>query len=308
MISTNHVYDAIIVGAGPAGISCALECAESALDVIVLDREDRIGGQLSLIPGPLQNFAAGFYTTGDELQKQMEKVASIALFNHLTTGLNVQSFNLQERTLETSQGKLHARTIFLATGYRSRELDSSLHKRFESDVLYHSGAFKNELRNKSLVVLGGGDSAMFTALDMAEVCADIKVLVRSSNLKARPDVMARVNSEPRIKVLLNTKLTELNGRDHLESVIATAQGTEQELPCDKLIVKLGYVPNTELFRDQLECDEIGHVIVDQGFATSIEGVFAGGDIVRPGYDRIAFAAGSGMMAAKAMRKAIGHNV
>jgi thioredoxin reductase len=238
----------------------------------------------------------------------MEEVASLALSDRLITELNVLTFNLQQLSLETSQGTLRSRTLFLATGYRLRELDSNLRQGFESDILYHSGAFKNELRNKSLVVLGGGDSAMLTALDIAELGSDIKVLVRGTKLKARPDVMARVNSEPRIKVLLNTKLEELRGRGHLNSVIVSEQGSEQELPCDKLIVKLGYVPNTELFADQLESDETGQVIVDQNFATSVEGVFAGGDIVRPGYDRIAFALGSGIMAAKAMRKALGHNV
>ncbi len=308
MIQADHIYDAIVVGAGPAGISCALECIESALDVIVLDRSERIGGQLSSIPGPLQNFSAGFYTTGDALRDDMEKVASVALPQRIVTGLNVESFNLAERSLQTNQGTLKARTIFLATGYRVRELDISLTSGFEKDVYYHSGSFKKELANKKLIVVGSGDSAMFTALDMAEICPDITVLVRGTTLKARPDVMARVEAHPRITVLLNTSLKALKGSPNLQSVVVANPDGESELPCDELIAKLGYVPNTEAFIDQLKSDARGHVIVDQNFATSIEGVFAGGDIVQPGYDRIAFASGSGMMAAKSMRKVIGHNV
>jgi thioredoxin reductase (NADPH) len=308
MIQADHVYDAIIIGAGPAGISCALECIENALDVIVLDRSERIGGQLSSIPGPLQNFSAGFYATGDALRDEMEKVANLALPQRIVTGLNVESFNLAERSLQTNQGTLKARTIFLATGYRVRELDISLSSGFEKDIYYHSGSFKKELANKNLVVIGGGDSAMFTALDMAEICPDIKVLVRGTTLKARPDVMARVDAHPRITVLLNTSLKTLKGAPNLQSVVVANPDGETELPCHELIAKLGYAPNTEAFIDQLKSDERGHVIVDQSFATSIDGVFAGGDIVQPGYDRIAFASGSGMMAARSMRKTIGHNV
>jgi thioredoxin reductase (NADPH) len=308
MIQADHVYDAIIIGAGPAGISCALECIENALDVIVLDRSERIGGQLSSIPGPLQNFSAGFYATGDALRDEMEKVANLALPQRIVTGLNVESFNLAERSLQTNQGTLKARTIFLATGYRVRELDISLSSGFEKDIYYHSGSFKKELANKNLVVIGGGDSAMFTALDMAEICPDIKVLVRGTTLKARPDVMARVDAHPRITVLLNTSLKTLKGAPNLQSVVVANPDGETELPCHELIAKLGYAPNTEAFIDQLKSDERGHVIVDQSFATSIDGVFAGGDIVQPGYDRIAFASGSGMMAARSIRKLVGHNV
>jgi thioredoxin reductase (NADPH) len=301
MIQVDHIYDAIIVGAGPAGISCALECIESALDVIVLDRSERIGGQLSSIPGPLQNFSAGLYASGDALRNEMEKVASIALPQRIMTGLNVESFKLSERTLQTNQGTLKARTIFLATGYRVRELDIKLSAGFEKNIYYHSGSFKKELANKKLIVVGSGDSAMFTALDMAEICPDIKVLVRGATVKARPDVMARIEAHPRITVLLNTSLKALKGSPNLQSVVVANPDGESKLPCDELIAKLGYVPNTEAFIDQLKSDTRGHVIVDQSFATSIEGVFAGGDIVQPGYDRIAFASGSGMMAAKSMR-------
>ncbi|CAN5123122.1 thioredoxin-disulfide reductase [soil metagenome] len=318
MIKVDHVYDAIVVGAGPAGISCALECIESALDVIVIDRSDRVGGQLPLIPGPLQNFSAGFYATGDALRQEMEKVATLALPQRIFTKLNVQAFNLQELSLETSQGTLRARTIFLATGYRVKELDTSLTNGYEKDIYYHNGFGQSELENKKLIVVGSGDSAMLTALDMAEICPDLKVLVRGGTLKARPDVIARVEAHPRISVLLNTSLKALKGAENLESVIVSNQDGEgqlpyhelpcHELPCHKLIAKLGYMPNTELFVDQLKSDERGHIIIDENFATSIEGVFAGGDIVQPGYDRIAFASGSGMMAAKSIRKAIGHNV
>ncbi|MBC7998277.1 MAG: FAD-dependent oxidoreductase [Leptolyngbya sp.] len=167
---------------------------------------------------------------------------------------------------------------------------------------------QTELENKKLIVVGGGDSALFTALDMAEICHDIKVLVRGAKLKARPDVVARAEAHPHITIMLNTNLRALKGSENLKSVIVSGLDGEKELPCQKLVVKLGYVPNTDAFSDQLKSDERGHILVDQNFSTSIDGVFAGGDIVQPGYDRIAFATGSGMMAAKSIRQAIGHNV
>lgn len=300
-----HIYDAVIVGGGPSGISCALECHESGLDVVVLERAERIGGQLSLIPGPVYNYAAGFFESGETLRNDLERVAHMFLTDRIKTGCNVLSMNLAQKEVVTDSGAFRGKTVFLATGYRLREFDLPIPNGFRDDVLYRSGIYRESLRGKPVAVVGSGDSAVFTALDLAEFCSHVTVLARGKTFKARPDIVARMKSHNVIEAHTNSVVVRLLGQESLQSVIAVNQKGEFEIKCMKLIAKLGYLPNTELFADQLR-NAGGHIAVDQNFSTSIKGVFAGGDIVQPGYDRIAFAAGSGMMAARSIRVFLGH--
>ncbi len=300
-----HIHDVVIVGGGPAGISCALECHESGLDVVVLEREERVGGQTSLIPSPVYNYAAGFFENGEAMRDELEKVAQLFLTDKVKTSCNVLSMDLANREIVTTRGTVKGKTVFLATGYRLREFDLQVPIDYVDDVLYRSEIHRESLRGKPIVIIGGGDSAVFTALDLAEYCSHVTVLARSNTFKARPDIVSRVHNHKVIEVHTSTVVTGLFGHEHLEHVTAINDAGNFDIQCVKLIAKLGYVPNTELFADQLQ-NSRGHILVDQNFATSVNGIFAGGDIVQPGYDRVAFAAGSGMMAARSIRCFLGH--
>ncbi len=305
MSDSERIYDAVIVGGGPAGISCALECHESALDVVVLERADKVGGQLPIIPGPIANYAAGYFETGEVARDQLEKVAQLLLAERVKLNCNVLSMNLAKKEIVAGQFVFKAKTIFLATGYRLREWDLPVPNNFNDDVLYRSGIYKEQLKGKHVAIIGGGDSAVFTALDLAENDCRVSVLAKGEALRARPDLVARMHCHKGIDVHTKTVVKRMLGGDHLEAVIAENSEGELEIKCEKVIAKLGYLPNTEMFVDQLNSSQ-GHILVDQTFATSMDGVFAGGDIVQPGYDRIAFAAGSGIMAARSIRCFLGH--
>lgn len=298
------IHDVIVLGAGPAGISCALECHENALDVVVLERESRLGGQLPSIPSPICNFAGGSFENGEKMREQMEKVAQLFLCERIKVGCNVLGINLARKEIETEYGIFKGKTILLSTGYRVRRLDMRIPEAFADDVIYRSGPSRESLRGQPIAIVGGGDSAVFTALDLAQYCSRVTVLARSNVLKARPDLVAKLKENPAIELHTNSIVTSLLGDDKLQSVKVSNGSSEFEVSCVKLIAKLGYMPNTELFCDQLESSR-GHIIVDANFATSIDGVFAAGDIVEPGYDRLAFAVGSGMMAARSIRASLG---
>ncbi|MCC7531764.1 MAG: NAD(P)/FAD-dependent oxidoreductase [Candidatus Melainabacteria bacterium] len=300
-----HIYDVVIVGGGPAGISCALECHESGLDVVVLERAERVGGQLSLIPGPIYNYAAGFFESGETMRNELEKVAQLFLTDRIKTGCSVVSMNLAQKEIVTDTGVFRGKTVFLATGYRLKEFDLPIPNNFADDVLYRSGIYRESLKGKPIAIVGSGDSAVFTALDLAEYCSHVTVLARGETFKARPDIVAQMKNHNVIEAHTSSVVIRLRGQESLESVIAVNEKREFEIKCTKLIAKLGYLPNTDLFADQLQ-NARGHITVDQNFSTSIKGVFAAGDIVHPGYDRIAFAAGSGMMAARSIRVFLGH--
>lgn len=305
MAQTENIYDSIIVGGGPAGISCALECHESALDVVVLEREERAGGQIPSIPSPIFNYVAGHFENGEAARKELENVANLFLGERLLTNCNVQSLDLSRKEVVTNKGIFRGKTIFLATGYRLRRWDFPVPELLAKDVLYRSGIVREELQGKPVAIIGGGDSAVFTALDLADHGCPVTVLARSEKFKARPDIVARMYQHDGIEVHTGTSVKSLSGGKKLERILAENSKGDIYVPCEKLIAKLGYLPNTELFAQQVDSSQ-GHIKVDERFATSAEGVFAGGDIVTPGYDRIAFAAGSGMMAARSIRCYLGH--
>lgn len=305
MQNQTYTHDVVVVGGGPSGISCALECHENALDVAILERETRLGGQVPTIPSPISNYAAGFFENGEKLREQMETLAHQFLAERIRTECEVLRVDLDRKEIETNRGIFKGKAIFLSTGYRLRRLELPVESRFEADILYRSGPSRESFQDRSIVIVGSGDSAVFTALDLARYCSRITVLARGDRFKARPDILAKMKENRVIEAHTNSTVTRLAGQEKLESVRVSNLSGEFELKCEKLIAKLGYLPNTELFSNQLDCSD-GHIIVNQQFETSLAGVFAGGDIVRPGYDRIAFAAGSGMMAARAIRALLGH--
>lgn len=305
MPNQTYTHDVVVVGGGPSGMSCALECHENALDVAILEREARVGGQVPSIPSPISNYAAGFFESGEKLREQMEAVAHQFLSDRIKTECEVLRVDLGKREIETNRGIFKGKAIFLATGYRVRRLEFPVESRFEKDILYRSGPSRESFPGQSIVIIGSGDSAVFTALDLSRYCSHITVLARGDRFKARPDIVAKMKENRVIEAHTNSVVTRLAGQEKLESVKVSNGSGEFEVKCEKLIAKLGYLPNTELFSNQLDCSD-GHIIVNQQFETSLAGIFAGGDIVQPGYDRIAFAAGSGMMAARSIRVFLGH--
>lgn len=307
LLPDTHVFDVVIVGAGPAGISCALECYENQLDVMVFDRNARAGGQLSDIPSPIKNYSAGFFENGEQARDSLESIALSVLGDRLKTNCAVEKLDLEQKRIFTSEGVFTARCIFLSTGYRVKRWDLEIPSPLRNDVLYRSGIHKEELKGKTVAIIGSGDSAAFTALELSECCKSVSLIVRGGKLKAIPQSVAKLEKLSNVEICYRSVVKALIGDESLSAIIVETEKNERRVNCDKVIAKLGYSPNTELFVDQLNCVN-GHVEVDQFFSTSIEGVYAGGDIAYPGYDRVAFAAGSGVMAARAIRKYIGHNL
>lgn len=303
-------FDVLIIGGGPAGVSCALECQDSRLSYLLVERNDRLGGQLADITTEVPNFALG-RGTGNELQGRLEKACQDGGINYVTNQA-VVSIDLSRRRVVTTQAVYSARAIFIATGYRVKKLELPVESDVETDIVYRTGEGQVCLAGRKVVIAGGGDSALLEALALADTASSVTVIHRTNRFRARPDVIEAVKSDERIKLLDNCQIESVNapcnpglkgsftGRPSLLIRSITDDST-QTIEFDKLVVKYGYVPNTELFAGQIEMDERGHIRINQDCSTSVSAVFAGGDIASPGYDRIATAVGHGMLAAGSIR-------
>jgi thioredoxin reductase (NADPH) len=299
---TSESFDTVIIGAGPAGASCALELHESRVNYLLVERASSAGGQLSEIHNPLSNLAPAYWPNGPALKASMtEMLAKIGCNLRLNT--DIEKVDLKSGWLVTSSGELKAKTILLATGYRLRRLDLAGLRDFAESVCYHVSSGSDRYSGATVAVVGGGDNAVMQAIELADRCSKVYLINRTDKFKSRPDLLLELRNRSNTEILVDSKVSELGGNSTLEWLrLASASGKQRRIDACGLVVKIGFIPNTELFAGQTTMDSSGHILIDQNCQTSVGSTFAAGDITNPGYPRIATALGQGTLAAKAIRR------
>lgn len=293
-------HDVVIVGAGVAGVSCALECFDIRLDTVVLEADARAGGQAAEIPHSVRNLAAGRFADGSELRSALEDAAAI-LGPRLQLAQRVVEANLGEHSVRAGGVLVRGRTLVLATGTRHQYLPAAPDGAFGGDITYQLESRPGHFAGRTVAVIGGGDSGTLDALELARGGSTVKLLHRSDKLSARNDIVEAVRAEPRIEDLPGWELDSVAGGEHLEEVVIRgADGERRRLAVGGLVVKIARVPRTELFRGQLDLDHAGAIVVDKELRTSCPGVVAAGDVVADAYARIGTAMGHGVLAARSV--------
>ena len=296
-------HDVVVVGGGPAGVSCALECLDVKLDVVLLEERPRLGGQLADAPNSIRNLPAGRFADGEALREALEQSARL-LGERCRVGAALRQADLAQRWLGVGNGRLEFRALVIASGRRRRLLPFAEEGALGGDVTYQIERARDHFAGRSVVVVGGGDSAALDALELAEAGSRVKLLHRSPMLTARPEIVADVRAAPRVEDWTGWEVVSLQGQERLEALVAAhAQtGERRVLRAERLVVKLGYAPSTEPFHGQLELDREGAVVVGPELTTSQRGVFAAGDVVAGSYPRVAVAMGQGVLAARSVQR------
>jgi thioredoxin reductase (NADPH) len=294
-------HQVVIIGAGMAGLSCALECHDIQLDTIVLEMQAGVGGQVTEIPFHVRNVAAGVYDDEHPLRLAVERSAA-TLGDRVRRSWRVDRIDLGERWVESAGRRLAADTIVIATGVGLRRLSAADDGAFGGDVTYQLGSDLDRFAGRPVVVIGGGDNATLDALALAQTESRVTLVHRSDRLTSRSDIVGQLRDDPRITELGGWELYSVGGEDRLEEVVLVrlATGERRSVKAGGLVVSVGKAPRTELVRDQLEIDRSGAVVVDEALATSRPGVFAAGDVVAGAYWRIATAIGQGSLAARSV--------
>ena len=298
--------DVIILGSGPAGLTAAIYAARANLSPLLVEgvvEGGPTGGQLTLTTD-VENFP-GFPDgiMGPELILQMRRQAERFGTTFITE--DVTRVSLEERPirLETASGvQLAARSLIIATGARPRRLDVP-----GEDTLWGSGVSACAtcdgffFRDRHVVVVGGGDSAMEEATFLTKFASKVTVVHRREEFRASHIMLERARRNERVDFVLNATIASINGADGVVSSITLADartGEERELACDGVFLAIGHIPNTALFDGVLHTDEEGYLRVEEpSTRTNVPGVFACGDVMDHTYRQAITAAGTGCRAA-----------
>ena len=292
-------HDVVIVGAGAAGLSCALECFDIQLDTVVYESTVEPGGQVAEIPHSVRNVAVGRFENGRSLRQALDNSSRI-LGDRLRVSHSVNRADLGARWVEANGTRIHATAIVLCTGTARQQLPAAVDGAFGGDVTYQLEPRRDRFVGRDVIVIGSGDSAALDALELVGKASSVRLVHRSDALKARQDIVEQVRAEPRIEDLPGWELEKAIGGDRLEEVvlIRSAGGERLRLSVGGVIVKIARVPATQLFQGQIELDSAGAIVVDEELRTSRDGVMAAGDVTAGAYPRVAVALGQGVLAAR----------
>jgi thioredoxin reductase (NADPH) len=294
-------HEVVIVGGGPAGVSCGLECYDIHIDTVLLEADATLGGQLAQIPHVVHNVVFEGFQRGTGLQQSLERSSTI-LGDRVRLSHPVTNVDLDQLWVETNGSRLHANALVIASGATRRQLPAAADGAWGGDVTYQVERQPGRFAGRPVAVIGGGDSATLDALELAGAGSPVTLIHRSEQLTARRNIIDDVRKEPRIEDLAGWELEAVHGTDHLEGIVIVRPetGERRRLEVSGVVVKISYEPATSVFAGQLDLDRHGAVVVDDELRTSRQGVFAAGDVTAGSYPRIATAAGQGLLAARSV--------
>jgi thioredoxin reductase (NADPH) len=294
----NHVK-MLILGSGPAGLSAALYAARANLDTVLLTGME-LGGQASLT-NTIENYpgfpdAVGGQELSDLFQKQAEKFGAKVEYDTATeVALDGTPFRIK-----TYNGEYLADTLVIATGARATHLDvpgeTELTGRGVSYCATCDGWF---FKDKDVMVVGGGDSALEESLFLTRYAKSITIVHRRDSLRAGVILQERAMNHPKIKFLWDSVITEITGEEKVTGVKIKnlKTGDISENATDGVFIFIGHIPNTQMFVNDLELDERGYIKTDKFMKTNIPGVYVAGEAGDPTFRQVVTSAGMGAAAA-----------
>ena len=294
------LHDVVVIGAGAAGVSAAIECFDIQLDVLVLEATSKVGGQIDQIPHTVRNVATAL-EGNDALVDALARHASI-VGDRLKFDQTVTRIDLAAGLVDAGAHRYRTRSVLVATGSRRRELENAPDGSFGGDVTYLVEPHLARFAGLPMAVFGGGDSAALDALALAATGSPVTLVHRSPLLTARRDLVERVRAEGRITEMAGWNLDKLVGSDRLQGIDVSdfSTGEHQRLDVRGVVLKLGRAQRVDLVRDQLNLGVRGGIAVDAELRTSDPRTFAAGDVVEGAYERIATAVGQGSLAARSI--------
>jgi thioredoxin reductase (NADPH) len=295
----NNVEKMIIIGAGPAGLSAALYAARAELSPLVITGMS-LGGQASLTH-TIENYpgfpdGVGGAELGELFQKQAERFGARFEFDNVTE----VNFSESPYIVKTYGNEYKAETIVISTGASPNYLGVPGEKELTGKGVSYCGTCDGWFfKDKDIVVVGGGDSALEEGIFLTRFAKSVTIIHRRDQLRAGKILQTRAFNNPKIKFIWDSVVENINGTSAVESVLIknVNTGVESTFPTDGVFVFIGHTPSTDLFKGQLAMDGNGYLQVDSKMQTAIPGVYAAGEVMDASFKQVVTSAGWGAAAA-----------
>ena len=268
------MYDVIVIGAGPAGLTSAIYLRRANKSVLVLEK-NTYGGSI-INTNKIDNYPACYNISGfdfaSNLYKQVKEIGAIVKFEEV---LEIANGNIKK--IITNKNTYEAKAIIIATGRDNRKLglEDKLIGKGVSYCAMCDGAF---YKNKTVAVVGGGNSAIDDALYLADIANKVYLIHRRDTFKADEKTIMQLKKKNNIKYVLNSTITKINGKDHLESIEIKANDKTKVFKIDGLFIAIGGVPNTSIFKNIVKLDKNNYIKGTKNCHTNRPGIFVAGDV------------------------------
>lgn len=288
------IYELIIVGAGPAGITAAVYAARKKMDFLVISKD--IGGQAAW-SGDVENYTGYQFISGPELVQKFEEHMRQYGISIREGEEALEVIRLKDYILvKTSKSEYQSKTVIIASGKRSKELSVPGEKEFKNHGLTYCATCDGPLfPNKDVVVIGGGNSALDAAMQLIKITNKVYVINNTPALGGDGEVRQKLISARNVIVINNARVTAVLGDKMVNGIKIINSGKEEILPVQGVFVEIGLIPNSGFVKD-IEKNESGEIKINASNETNIPGIFAAGDVTDISEKQIIIAAGEGSKA------------
>lgn len=288
------MYDAIIIGCGPAGMTSAIYMARAGKKVCVLEKET-IGGQMSSAP-LIENYPGYKSISGSELADNMfSQMTSLGVEIELEEVKKIEDGKIKE--VITEENTYKTKSIIIATGSKYRLLGLENEENLIGCGIHFcvscDGAF---YKNKEVAVIGGGNSAVINALALSNICTKVYLIQNAKHLTAEKALIEKVILKNNIEIKVNTKVEKIIGEERLTSLLLKTEENIEELKVDGMFIAIGLVPQNEVVKGILKINAYGYIEAKEGM-TDIPGIFVAGDCREKRVRQLTVATGDGTIAA-----------
>ena len=293
------IYDIIIVGGGPAGLTAAVYALRANKTVLVLEK-GTFGGQITSSP-KVENIPGFSSVTGNEFaEKLIEQAMNLGAEIECCEALQIKDGDL--KTVLTDEGEFCAKAVIIATGTKHRLLGIEREEEFIGNGISFcavcDGAF---YEGKTVAVIGGGNSALQEAVLLSDICKKVYVVQNLGELTGERKLAEQLQEKPNVEIITYSVVDSLIAENELSGIIIkdTRSGEERELKIDGMFTAIGLIPQNEIFSELVKLNEWGYVDSDESCITSANGIFVAGDCRSKGIRQVATAAADGAVAALA---------
>ena len=302
-------YDVVVIGGGAAGLTAAIYAGRARLNTLLIEKA--LVGGLATYTNEIENYP-GFPDSpkGEDITNKMKEQAKKMGVKFKLTDVKSVDLKGEDKKVETFRNVYVAKTVVLATGGRPRITKAKNEEKylFDKGISFCATCDAAANTDKTVVVIGSGDAAIEEGMFLTKFASKVIVSVMHDEGKMDCNEIAKEAAlkNPKMEFVWNTVVDSFEGDDHLDKVVFKNLKTEEliEVPCDNCFEFIGYIPNTEIFKDQINLTPQGYILTDEKMATNIEGVFSCGDVREKWLKQVATAVGDGAIAGYAAEKYI----